>query len=156
MRASRLTRGVVLAALPLALSLAACSFSSKSSPTTPDTAIVTLLMGSWTSSGTTSVGAASSCGGFQWQVTSQNGDTVTGTFSATCGSGVTLDGSATGVSNDNQVTWNASGTAHIPNQADCPFTLNGVATVNGDTATLPYSGSSCMGAVSGTETLTKH
>jgi hypothetical protein len=158
MRASRFTRCAVAAIIPLAFTAAACSFESKNTPTTPDSAVVTLLLGDWQSSGTVSSSDpnAASCGNFQWHVTSQNGDDVSGTFSATCAGGVTLDGTASGTTSDSQVNWTANGTAHVPNQSDCPFTLTGVATVNGDTATIPYSGSTCAGSISGTETLTKH
>jgi hypothetical protein len=157
MRASRFTRCAVAALVPFAFAVTACSFESKSTPTTPDSALVQLMLGDWQSTGGTSSSGIGpgSCGDFQWHITSQKGDHVSGTFSATCDGNVTLDGTVEGTTTEDKANLTANGTAHIPNQPDCPFTLNGIATVNGNTATIPYTGSTCLGDISGTETLSK-
>ena len=159
MRASRFASAALLALAPLAFAISACSVSSTNTATSPDSnTLATLLVGKWTSSNsaTSSYGTAESCGNFQWQVTNQDSQSASGTFSATCAGGITLNGTVSGtMTGNNQLNWTGSGTAHIPNQSDCPFSLSGVATLNGDTITMPYSGSTCMGGISGTETLTK-
>jgi len=54
------------------------------------------------------------------------------------------------------VTWTATGQATEPGLPACPFTLNGTATLSTPTTiAIPYSGTTCFGPISGTETLTK-
>ena len=154
MRASRLAAATVIA---LTLPLAACTFLNTNSLTGADSSSIASLAGNWKSQTTvtTSYPTPTSCGNFQWQVTNQSGATASGTFSATCAGGITLDGTASGTLSGSQVTWTASGTAHMPGAADCPFALAGVATLGTTTIDIPYTGTTCFGPISGTETLTK-
>src|SRR5262249_24940815 len=58
---------------------------------------------------------------------------------------------------ENQVGLTVSGTATIAGLLPCPFSLSGTGTlVDKTTLTIPYSGTTCLGPVSGTETLRKH
>jgi hypothetical protein len=155
MPSSRLAIATVIG---LTLSFAGCSFLSTNSLTGADSSNIASLAGNWSSQTTvtTTYPTPTSCGNFQWQVTNQSGSTASGTFSATCAGGVTLDGTASGTLNGTQVTWTASGTAHMAGASDCPFALAGVATLSATTIDIPYTGSTCFGPISGTETLTKH
>ncbi len=53
------------------------------------------------------------------------------------------------------LTWTATATAVVPGITTCPISLSGTAQLVGDVIQIPYSGTTCMGAVSGTETLKK-
>ncbi|MDE3156859.1 MAG: hypothetical protein KGN76_17300 [Acidobacteriota bacterium] len=154
MRAFRLAGTTVIA---LTLSLAACTFLNTNSLTGADSTNIASLAGNWKSSTTvtTSYPTPASCGNFQWQVTNTNGATASGTFTATCAGGITLDGTAAGALSGSQVSWTASGTAHMSDGSSCPFSLTGVATLTTTQIEIPYSGTTCLGPISGTETLTK-
>ena len=78
----------------------------------------------------------------------------TGTFRATCADGVVLTGSASGTFVDGLLTVNADGLA-TASGVQCPFTLNGTARLVGQQIAIDYAGTSCLGPVSGSETLTR-
>ncbi len=154
MRAPRFAIATVIA---LTLSSAGCSFLNTNSLTGADSSSVASLAGNWKSQTTvtTSYPTPTACGNFQWQVTNQNGATASGSFTATCAGGVTLDGTASGALSGSQVTWTAAGTAHMSDGSTCPFSLAGIATISTTTIDIPYTGTTCLGPISGTETLTK-
>jgi hypothetical protein len=143
-----------------------CGFEQRSSvlvPTSVDSAPKTTVNGSnaagspslvgvWTSG---SLPTSSSCGSFQYQITSQTATTIAGTFSAVCGGGVTLNGSANGTIDGTTVTLTATGTAAMPGAPNCPFTLSGTGTIEdgGYTLRIPFSGTTCLGPVSGVEVM---
>src|SRR4029453_18157062 len=114
-------------ALPLAAILSsACGFERQSSvlaPTpastdsgggggTPPTSGPNLL-GTWAPLNRTGP-SASSCGNFQWTVTSQTETTLAGNFFIECAGNITITGSARGQLNGNSVPMTATGTANIP------------------------------------------
>ena len=116
------------------------------------TAVPTML-GTWSSHPIAGL-AASSCTGFSWQVTSQTSNAIAGTFSATCANGISGSGTASGQINGSSVPYTVNGTAARPGLASCPFTLTGTAEiVDSNTLRVPYSGTTCLGPVSGEETL---
>jgi hypothetical protein len=110
------------------------------------------LVGAWTSN---SLPSPNSCGDFKYDIATQTATTITGTFSALCAGGVRLSGTANGDVNGATVAITANGTASIPNAPPCPFSLSGTGTIEdgGYTLRVPFSGTSCMGPIAGTEVL---
>jgi hypothetical protein len=124
---------------------------SSTSPTTTGTAA---LLGSWASS--SALPSPTSCTNFRWNVTEQSGNTASGTFSATCAGNLQVAGTANGTLSGSNVTWNATAAASVPNLPSCPITLTGTAEIGGDSIRVPYSGTTCLGPVSGVEVLRKN
>jgi hypothetical protein len=81
---------------------------------------------------------------------------ASGTFKATCGGGLTLAGSAEGkLSGRLTAELSASGTV-TGEGVNCPFSLAGTAVPEGlDSIRVNYSGTTCLGPVSGSELLKK-
>jgi hypothetical protein len=124
-----------------------------SSPTKPDAANgeVRSYIGTW--SGPSVAPAAQSCSGLQWKITSQSGSQASGDFAATCADGVSLTGTMTATHGETSIPWAATGTAS-KGAASCPFNITGAGTFQGTSNILvTYSGTSCNGPVSGTETI---
>ncbi len=108
-------------------------------------------IGTW--NGSAVAPAAQSCSGLQWKITSQSGSQASGDFSANCADGVTLAGTMTATHGDTTIPWAATGTAS-KGGATCPFNLTGSGTFQGTSnIVVTYSGTSCNGPVSGTETI---
>ncbi|MBI2834562.1 MAG: hypothetical protein HYX76_09085 [Acidobacteria bacterium] len=148
-------------AAALVATAAACAFDrgQNGSPTSPSGISAQAFEGTWSSSAATGLPPLGSCNNLQYTVTSANPATKTMsvTFTASCGGGVTLSGSGTGtMANNGTVNWSASGTATGPGSTSCPFSLTGTAVMQGPkTVVVTYSGTTCFGPVSGSETLTK-
>jgi hypothetical protein len=51
------------------------------------------------------------------------------------------------------VNWIAQATASVAGLANCSITLSGTAELQTDSVRIPYSGNTCLGQVSGVETL---
>ena len=116
------------------------------------------MVGTWVSSaGATALTTPTSCGNFQYQITSQTATTFAGTFTALCGTNITLSGNATGEINGTAVTISATGNAAQPGAPTCAVSLSGTGTLedNGYTLRVPFSGTTCLGPVSGTQVLRK-
>jgi hypothetical protein len=64
-----------------------------------------------------------------------------------------VSGSAQGTLSGNTVTWSATAVATVPGFPVCEIKISGTATLAGDTITIPYSGTTCLGPVNGTEVL---
>ena len=113
------------------------------------------LTGLWSSQTGLPVPSKSTCANFSWQVTSQTSSSLAGSFSASCEGNLTIKGTASGVMlNPTTVDLKVSGPAVVGGFAACDFSLSGTGTIaNGDTLTIPYSGTTCLGPVQGTETL---
>lgn len=109
------------------------------------------LAGSWSS--TNLIPTADACADFKWNVTEYTGTRAAGTFSAKCAGGLSLEGSAQGTLSGAVITWSAAGIASAPNLPSCAIALNGTAVQRGDEIEVPYSGTTCLGPVSGTEIL---
>jgi hypothetical protein len=114
-------------------------------------------VGNWASQQFT-IPTGTSCTNFQWAITNQTNSSLAGTFTVDCSGNVTVEGNASGqLVGENQVALTTTGTATIAGFLPCPFSLSGTGTlVDKSTLTIPYSGTTCMGPVSGTETLRKH
>jgi hypothetical protein len=137
-----------------AASTACFGFERKSSVTGPSGSGVSTLLGNWSSSNI--IPSPSSCSDFKWNVTEQTGNTAKGTFSATCANDLKLSGSAEGTLTGSTVAWSAQGTGTAPGLPSCEIKLTGTAEIQVDSVRVPYSGTTCLGAVSGTEVLRRN
>ena len=116
------------------------------------------LVGVWTSQNVT-IPNLTSCGNFQWAITSQTATTVEGTFSADCADFLTITGSGSGqLTSSTTVAITVTGAASMPGLPPCNFALSGTGTIEDNESTLriPYTGTTCVGPVHGTEVLHKH
>jgi hypothetical protein len=113
------------------------------------------LTGVWSSPAVAAIPAGTTCHEFQWRITSQTTTYLSGEFYANCSAGIVVRGVASGQLNGSDVTLGASGTATLPGILSCPFSLNGTGQIQGnnESMNLQYSGTTCVGPVSGTETL---
>jgi hypothetical protein len=141
--------------LSMAAAAAGCtSFDHQSSLTSPTAAGNNALLGSWTSASL--IPTPSSCTNFVWNVTEQTATSARGSFSATCPGDLKLTGTAqggfTGVST---IAWSGEGNATAPGLTSCAIKLTGTATIGTDSITVPYDGDTCLGHVTGIETLKK-
>ena len=96
------------------------------------------------------------CSDVKWLITTQTASSVSGTVNATCASGVKVAANLTGTMQSdsvmNLVTTGTMTAMGLP----CQFSLNGTGTHQADdTMRVNYSGSYCLGTLSGSETLRK-
>lgn len=138
-------------------SSAACfEFITKTSPT-PTTSSV--LGGTWSTVQSlpgVSGSIQDSCVNFTWAVTSFSGTSGSGTFSATCMGNVQVAGAASGTLTGTTVNWSANATGTVPGLPPCAIALAGTATLEANNRIrIPYSGTTCLGPVSGTEIVSK-
>jgi hypothetical protein len=112
-----------------------------------------LITGIWTSDNLPAV--PTNCGSFQYEIQSQTATSISGTFMAVCDGGLTVSASAHGTLNGTAVTITVNGVANLGGVLGCSFTLtrNGTIEDGGNTLRLPYSGTTCLGPVTGTEVL---
>jgi hypothetical protein len=113
------------------------------------------LVGIWLPEIGVAAPSPSSCGNFQWEITSQSDTAIQGNFAAECGGGVTISATVHGtLDNPTTVTVHIQGTGNVSGLG-CPFTLDGVGTLsdNNRALTIPYTGTTCFGPMSGTETI---
>lgn len=141
--------------LTLAVTSTACLDMFKNifdSPTEPSASgDIRSYLGTW--SGTAITPVAQSCGGIQWKITSQTGGQASGTFTATCADGVKLEGTMTATHGETSIPWAATGTA-TQGTTTCPFSMTGTGTFQGTSnIVVNYAGTSCIGPVSGSETI---
>ena len=135
----------------LAAVVSAACFKVTTSPS-PINSTSQLLGGTWVT--VESIPGATlndSCTNFTWAVSEYTGQTAKGTFSAKCYGNVDIAGSAQGTLNGVNVNWSAQATATMAGMPPCPISLSGVATLEIDKIRIPYSGTTCLGSVSGTE-----
>jgi hypothetical protein len=143
-------------AVMLSLVASGCvGFEHKSSVTGPSATGINALMGAWTS--TNIIPSATTCTGFSWSATEQTNTTAKGSFSATCPGDLKFTGTAEGeLTTSGTITWRAQANATAPGLTSCGLTLNGSAELLTDGIRIPYSGNTCLGAVSGVEILKKN
>ncbi len=124
------------------------SASAASSPASP-------FAGAWGSSTIAGL-PLGNCADVKWLITAQTDSSVSGTVTATCASGVNVAANLTGtMQSDSVIKLVATGTLTAMG-LPCPFSLDATGTRQaGDTMKVDYSGSYCLGTVSGTETLRK-
>ena len=136
-----------------ALSATGCTgFERESSLSGPSAAGNGALLGNWTSSNL--VPSPSSCTDFKWNATEQTGTSARGFFSASCAGDLKLTGTAEGsFTSEGKVAWSSKANATGPGLTSCSVTINGTAELLVDSIRIPYSGDTCLGKVSGVETL---
>ena len=126
------------------------------SSTSPDPT-VSLLGGVWRSVTNDSGDLLKGCTDFTWNATEQASGSVVGagSFTATCFGVVQVSGNARATQSGTTVNWTASGVANGGGVSDCAISLTGTARQDGNDLVITYEGTTCMGAVNGTEILRK-
>jgi len=144
---------ILMAALSAALVSGGCiGFEHKSTPTGPTAAGNSSLMGNWSSSNI--IPAPSSCSDFKWNVSEQTPSSAKGSFSASCAGDLKVSGTAQGhFTTSGTISWSGEANATAPGLTSCKVTLSGTAELGVDSIRIPYSGDTCLGKVSGIETL---
>jgi hypothetical protein len=138
--------------LVLAIVAAGCTSFERRSSTSPTGIGTDALMGVWTSSNV--IPTPSSCTDFKWTVTEQTATTARGNFTAKCANTLSLAGTAQGtLKSGGTIDWSAQGTASAPDLPTCAISLTGTAELQVDTIRIPYSGDTCLGKVSGVESV---
>src|SRR4051812_30481241 len=146
---------VLVLTIAAAAASACTSFEHQSSLTGPSVAGNNAMLGSWSSS--TLIPTPSTCTNFVWNVSEQTPSSAKGSFSATCPGDLKFTGTAEGSFTDStSIKWSAQGNATGPGLTSCAITLSGTATLGAPSIIAPYSGDTCLGKVSGIETLKKH
>jgi hypothetical protein len=129
------------------------------SPTSPtdsssSASSVRSYLGTWIGPSLTTFPTAQTCGGVQWKITSQSASQISGDFTTSCAGGILLAGTVVGsIGDSTTIPWAASGTA-TQGSTSCPFNLTGAGTFQGTSnILLNYAGTTCLGPVSGSETI---
>jgi hypothetical protein len=137
-----------------AASLTGCiGFDRQSGVTSPSATGVSALMGAWSSANI--IPSPSACTNFKWNATEQTTTSAKGSFSATCAGDLNFTGTAEGTLSGTVISWKANGNATGPGITACAIALTGTAELGTSSVRIPYSGTTCLGAVSGVETLRK-
>jgi hypothetical protein len=120
----------------------------------PDGSPTGPLTGLWVARTDLPLPSASTCKNFQWIITSQSPTAIAGSFTAECGGGLTISATASGsLVNPTTAIIQVTGNG-VLGAVGCQFDLNGTGTiVDNDSITIQYTGTTCFGPVSGTETL---
>ena len=146
-------------ACALAVACAAVSgcvgYENKTTVTSPSAGTVESLVGTWQSASANALPSPSSCTGFNWTPTQQSPTSAMGSFSATCAGGLKVSGTASATVSGGGVAWSASGLASTPEIPSCNVSLTGTAELGVNSIRVPYSGTTCLGPVSGVEILNK-
>jgi hypothetical protein len=129
-------------------------FDHNTTLSSPSPSGMSALMGSWSSA--TIAPSPSSCTDFKWTVTEQTSSMARGSFSATCGNDLKVNGTAQGSLSGSTIMWSAAGNATASDLPACPISLSGTAELGTDSIRVPYSGDTCLGKVSGVEVLRRH
>jgi hypothetical protein len=144
-----------LASVVAAASAACFDFKTSTTPTSVTSTTTQAIGGTW--SGVQSLPGSSgslqdSCVNFKWNVTQISGTSGSGTFSATCLGNVQVAGTASATLTGSTANWSANATGTVSGQTVCAITLTGTATLQANNQIrIPYSGTTCLGPVSGTE-----
>lgn len=150
-----MTNRLLLTVFALAVVTSGCTgFERKSTFGGPSATGISALMGSWTSA--TLIPSPGACSDFKWNVTEQTATAASGTFSASCAGDLKFTGTAQGnLLSPTTIGWVANGNATGPGLTSCAISLVGTAELQADSIRVPYSGDTCLGKVSGVETLKK-
>ena len=140
--------------LAVASSASGCfGFERGNTATAPSNGGSGTLMGNWSSSSL--IPTPSTCADFKWNVSEQTATSARGAFSATCANDLKLTGTAEGTLSGSTIDWSAQGVANAPGVSNCNITLKGTAEIGITSIRVPYSGDTCLGKVSGVETLSR-
>ena len=130
-------------------------FEFLNSANTNPSPTINLLGGQWVSATPDATSLVTSCTNFVWNATEQTATSAAGTFSATCFGVIQVTGSAQGTFSGSFINWTASGASSGGATGDCPMALSGTATVTDSQIQIPFTGTTCLGPVSGTELLNR-
>jgi len=150
--------GMIVAIALVALAAAACIETKTTGVASPSELAAVLTAGNWSSAAMAPPASldVKSCGNLEWKITTMTPTSASGTFKAACGGGLTLEGSAEGKLNGLGADLGASGTVGGAGMA-CTFSLTGTAVpASLDSIRITYSGTTCLGPVSGSEIIKKH
>jgi hypothetical protein len=145
---------IVLAISLAAVSSAGCFEVERKSTTGPTASGIGALLGNWTSSNL--IPSQSACSDFKWNPTQQTSTSASGSFSASCAGDLKVAGTAQGTLSGSGITWSAQGNATVPGLTACAISLTGTAELGTDSIRIPYTGDTCLGKVSGVETLKRN
>jgi len=112
-------------------------------------------MGNWVSAGASVIPSPATCTDFKWNPTEQTPTSAKGSFSASCAGDLKVNGTATGTLNNGVISWTADATSSAGVTLSCAIALTGTAELGVESIRIPYSGSTCLGPVSGVEILNK-
>ncbi|MEO6223017.1 MAG: hypothetical protein ABIP90_07185 [Vicinamibacterales bacterium] len=142
----------------LAVGLLAAIFGAACSGTpltAPSASKANSLLGTWASV-SDAPSTAGTCANFQWAVTDVSGLTGSGTFSATCFGTLQVTGTGSGTFAGTSIDWKLNGTGTGSGTGSCAISASGSASLTSDGGILiPYSGTTCLGPVSGTQIIRK-
>ena len=144
-------------ALAACVAVSACvGYENKTTTTSPTATTVDSLVGAWQSANSSSaLPSPSSCTNFNWTPSQQTATSVTGSFTATCPGGLKVAGTASASLSGSTVSWTAEAIASTPEIPSCKVSLKGTAELGVNSIRVPYSGTTCLGPVSGVEILNK-
>ena len=136
--------------LAVALLAAACSDA-----VTAPSSNANSLLGTWASV-SSAASTPGTCANFEWSVNQVSGLTGSGTFSATCFGTLQVSGTGTGTFAGTSIAWSVTGTATGAGTGSCAIAASGSASLTSDGGIqIPYSGTTCLGPVSGTQVIRK-
>ena len=118
------------------------------------TASTQTMTGSWASV-SSATALTNTCTDFHWTITALSGATGSGAFTAKCLGNLPVTGMAQGTLSDTTVTWSATAVGTTSAGLSCPISLTGTASFDGTQFRIPFTGTTCLGPVSGTEILRK-
>ena len=115
-----------------------------------------LGIGTWSST-KSMASQQGTCGGFTWTITSLTATAVSGSFSATCNGSVQMSGSgsAQATLSGGKINWTGTAVASVPGNNNCAVALSGTLDITPTGFGISYSGTTCLGPVSGTEVLAR-
>lgn len=147
-----MTRYILGVGLAATMAAGCINFERQGTPTGPGSTGIQALAGNWAS--TNALPSRESCANFQWSITERTATSARGSFSATCGGDLRIEGTASATLSGDVISWNADARAsNVPGVGNCMIVLRGTAELGVDSVRIPYSGDTCLGAVSGVETL---
>jgi hypothetical protein len=147
-------RTVLLASVIVAQSVSGCLDNVRSAvPTDPGVTTMSAFGGSWGSVAASTAEAV--CTNFRWAVTDVDLTRVSGTWTATCFRAVPVSGTASGALVNGEIRWTATGIGTAEGVGTCPVALAGSAKLENAQIRIPYTGTTCLGPVSGVELLRK-
>ena len=151
-----MTKYIFACAIAACAAASACvGYENRTTAPSSTTKGVEALVGTWTSASTTIIPSPSSCTDFKWNPTQQTPTSAMGSFSASCAGGLKVSGTAAGTLNGTTVTWTANALASTPEIPSCTVSLSGTAELGVNSIRVPYSGTTCLGPVSGVEILNR-
>ena len=130
-------------------------FEFLNSANTNPSPTINLLGGQWVSATPDATSLLTSCTNFVWQATEKTATSAAGNFSATCFNLMQVTGTAQATISGSFINWSASGVSNGGPTGSCPISLSGTATVSADQIQIPFTGTTCLGPVSGSELLTR-